>query len=171
MRNPIFSCLFGLAASVSFALSAAADPLLGGAGTTLGGPAAAVTPAPVNATVTRSGKIVLTVSIAIKSAVPTAQPIYCQLNSAHYGTSTILETLAVKATRNGSTASCTVPLNYSWRLPDANGSIANTLTVVSGQYEFGTPTVMARNHTSGLATISPIPANGATTALSASVTF
>ena len=76
-------------------------------------------------TTTHSGTIKVTFNIQIKSAaIPTTVPIYCEADvsasDANY-VSSYSETAVATASRNGSTATCTVNIPYQWLMETGGG--------------------------------------------------
>ena len=81
------------------------------------------------------GKFVYTISIAVKSSIPSADVIACTGNASTFdGTfKSIAETASVAAARSGATASCTVTIPYSWSLS------ASSTDVVTLGYQITAP--------------------------------
>ena len=134
----------------------------------------AATPENAPTTSPTTGKIDVTFQINIADTwIPSSDVIGCEVTLNVEGeTSSFRETAAVAATRNGNTASCVVPIFYSWLLQHP-GSDTISLTydvAVPPEPAGGTPTLPYReNGQSG--SIMPVPANGTVTRLTVDVTL
>jgi len=120
---------------------------------------------------TFSGKFVTSFTITIKSSIATTTPISCavlaavdDVNKTTFVTSNaISEEANVLATRNGSTAKCTVTFSYSWQLANSKTDTVDlSYSVSAGTTTPGAGNLASRDSNQEIETL-PIPANGATT--------
>jgi len=139
-----------------------------------------LTPAP------STGTIDLTITITLKTAVPTGATVYCSTditamsnNIQTFESGVIyIESSYSVAKVTGSTATCTVATPYSWSLPAASATIQNSLSseYVVGILPASTGTALIESELSGRSSTSSfggttIPATGATTKYTLSVTI
>lgn len=137
------------------------------------GPTATSTP------VVQSGILQLKVTITIVSAIPTTTPILCQFSPSVSGQNSTTsemdwyqETGSVLATRTGNTATCTVRIPYTWTLHAASADMVTPAFTVTATDTTGVGrTSGTYGFAMGLATNGafPLPANGATTALTRAI--
>jgi hypothetical protein len=124
------------------------------------------------AVTTYTGTLVFNISINVKTGVPSDASIVCSANVGVYGDTasvSISETKSVKATRTGSTATCSVSIPYAWPLGTPDTDYLTRLVSVDTQGTSNS-SLVHRSHTRGLPAID-IPANGATTTTSLNVTL
>lgn len=122
-----------------------------------------------------TGKIVVSFSITIQSAIATTTPISCDVNPNFYdanGTTNVIagyivEDAAVTASRTGSTATCTVTIPYSWNLSFRSMDQVEIDYTISAVPTSGLP----RRTSQQTIAIINIPANGATTSFSVKTTI
>jgi hypothetical protein len=119
------------------------------------------------------GKLVFNFTITIQSSIPTSSPITCtaiaetiETNTTTYQEKTFMEDATVPATRSGSTATCSVPVPYSWNL----STPASDAMDLSFYVEAGSSASASRLSEQSLTTIK-IPGNGATTTEAVKVTL
>jgi len=118
---------------------------------------------------TYGGTLATRINITNKTAVPAPWVIYCtQYVSVVDPSGTIVvNQKTVKATRTGSTATCSPNINYSW-------TINNTNAIVSTQYYVfaqGDSSVMTEVSVNGNLPNIAVPANGQTTSRTVAVTL
>ena len=133
---------------------------------------------PLAAATTYGGKLVFTVTITLKSVVPSTDTINCRANAAILDTPTSIgilaitqESGAVTATRSGSKATCTMPIPYSWTLANGPTDQMSLSYGVSFGPGAGAPSpLLSRSSGQGLGSF-PVPANGTTTNLTVAATI
>ena len=116
-----------------------------------------------------NGTFSLKFVITLKSGIPSDWPIHCTQTVSVIDVSGLNYTNSKTAiaTRNGSTATCLVNVNYSWLLNSANDQVYTNFMVNT----FGTnPTLEQVDMTGTLATIT-VPPSGQTTARTVNVTL
>jgi hypothetical protein len=119
-----------------------------------------------------TGTFVYDFTITISSTdIPTADTIVCVAGASITDTSSsrnLLDEKLVKATRTGSTATCTVTVPYSWTLSSASSDMVHQSVFL--EVPLGTGTLPQRLAGHNLAKIG-VPANGTTTTNKVSITI
>jgi hypothetical protein len=131
-----------------------------------------LTPAPI------TGMIELTITITLKTAVPTGGTVYCSTditaasnNTETFETGAMYDESSYSVAKvTGTTATCTVITPYSWILPAASSTVQNSLSsvYVIGILPASTSTTAVLSELDGRSSTGPfggtaIPATGATT--------
>jgi len=111
----------------------------------------------------QTGTLIINLTITIKSAIPAASPISCNISAtvmdiSSAGANVIMETASVNGTRTGNTAKCTVKIPYSWTVFNLASATMDLSYSVSGGKAGG----LMRSSSGGIASI-PVPADGSTT--------
>jgi hypothetical protein len=125
---------------------------------------------------TVGGTLVVNLTVTIKSAIPLTTPILCSVNAylaeaSVTGTNTIAEAATVAATRAGAKATCRVSLPYSWTVLSSATARVSLNALVSAT-KTGAPQTGLLNRSSSFTLGSiAVPANGATTTISANATL
>ncbi len=113
---------------------------------------------------TYTGKFVVNFTITISSAVPTGTTIACDVGVLVIDTAgDITDDLAVTATRNGSTATCSVTLPYSWSLTAATDTVYVSYDISAPPQPLASTSTYPRRYTAHPISKITVPANGATT--------
>ena len=151
-----------------FGIAGVVDPMTGTFTPVRGVPLPARGAATTAAT-TYGGKLVFNFTVAVKSVIPATDTISCRASviiadgPLTLGLVTLVqESASVTATRNGTTAACSVAIPYSWTLsngPTDQMSISYSLSA-GGLATAGNP-FQSRTTGQGLGSF-PIPANGTT---------
>jgi hypothetical protein len=134
---------------------------------------AAATPENAPTTSPTTGKIDVTFQINIADSwIPSSSTIACEVTLNVQGESTTFrETAALTATRTGNSASCVVPIYYSWLLQDRmTDTISLTYDVAVPPETTLSPTLPYREN-SQAGSITPVPVNGTVTRLTVDVTL
>ncbi len=129
------------------------------------------------ASTTHTGTIQVTFNISIKSAIPTSTPIYCEADVSASDSGYLdsyYETATATASRNGSTATCTVKIPFGWVMTGTGGGYSVSYGVysipangaVSGMYGFG-----LRSTSRSVVSAAPFPTNGQTVPYSYNIVF
>lgn len=118
---------------------------------------------------TYSGTLSLRINISLKSSVPADWPIHCSQSSTVVDVTgiSIVNQKTVKATRSGSTASCTVNINYAWLINNTNAQILTTYGVTT----LGNSSVLENIDVFGSLAPIAVPANGQTNSRTVAVTL
>lgn len=119
---------------------------------------------------TYTGTLSLKINITLKSSVPADWPIHCTQTATFLDVGGVLNynsSKTVLATRSGSTATCTVNINYAWQFNGANSMIYTNYMVNT----LGTSTVLEQIEALGNMSPITLPASGQTTARTVSVTL
>lgn len=129
------------------------------------------------ATTAANGTLVVNFTIAVKSAIPTASPILCEVGAAMYeklpesGYNIIADSASVAATRTGATARCKVTIPYSWAvLNPANATVHVSYSVTASKTSTPPTGLLSRSTSDTIGSIA-LPANGATTTLAVNPTL
>jgi hypothetical protein len=119
-----------------------------------------------------TGIIKTTFNITIKSNLPSSDTIACEVTLTVTGEdSTFREVAARQGTRSGNSATCIAPIPYSWLLQHPGTDTINlTYEVVIPPETSPTVSLPYRDSVQS-GTITPIPANGATTDVTIAVTM
>jgi len=140
---------------------------------------------PEAATAAVTGTIELTMTITLKTPVPTGGKVACSSGVSAISISlttaqatTYEESASAFATVSGATASCTINIPYSWLIPPSSTTVQNSLT---GSYTAeiigpASTTVIvtspfARSSSSEFLTSKTIPATGTTSKFTVNVTL
>ncbi|WP_374673469.1 hypothetical protein [Ideonella sp.] len=118
---------------------------------------------------TYGGTLSLRINITLKSSVPADWPIHCTQSATVLdmtGT-TVVNQKTVKATRSGSTATCTVNINYAWLINNTNAQVHTTYSVLT----LGDSSVLENIDVYGTLAPIAVPANGQTTSRTVAVTL
>lgn len=151
-------------------IPAAKDPLTGAVvpiETLVGRP----TGNPPTASVTRTGKVQVTITTSIRSALPSALRPMCFVTISHGTTSgstfmMFRQTDGVLATRSGTIAKCTVTVPFAWADPTVANKIQTTVEVTSNVGRLASKSqTLARSATIDLPPLA-FPVEGGTRAVS-----
>lgn len=112
-----------------------------------------------------TGQFKATISITIKSSIPTSTPIQCTLSASVYGygtgnnpvTDLFDQNATVPATRSGSSATCQLIIPYRWKLVNSNDTVTLSYSI-SATNANG----VGRYSDASLASI-PVPPSGSVT--------
>jgi hypothetical protein len=116
-----------------------------------------------------SGTFSLKFVITLKSGIPSDWPIHCTQTVSVIDVSGLNYTSSKTAiaTRNGSTATCLVNVNYSWLLNSASDQVYTNFMVNT----FGTNPILEQVDATGTLAPITVPPNGQTTARTVNVTL
>lgn len=116
-----------------------------------------------------NGTLTLKINITLKSGFPTDSEFMCTQNASVFDPAGVyLANKTVRAVRTGSTATCTVPVYYSWLLSSPDQEISQTYTVTIVSNTGGTLYQATAASESGSV---EMPANGGTVTKTVSVTL
>lgn len=118
---------------------------------------------------TYGGTLALKINITLKTGFPTSWPIHCSQVATviDVGGLSYTNSKGVLATRNGSTATCQININYAWLLNGSGGSVSTYYMVTT----IGESTSLEQIDATGTLAPITIPANGATTSRTVAVTL
>jgi hypothetical protein len=113
---------------------------------------------------TYTGKFVVNFTITISSSVPTSDTIACDVDLIVIDASgDITDDLSVSATRNGSTATCTVTIPYSWAITSTSDAVYVAYDVSAPPQPLLSTSTFPRRYSAHPIAKITVPANGATT--------
>jgi hypothetical protein len=113
---------------------------------------------------TYTGKFVVNFTITISSSVPTSTTIACSVGVVVIDVAGDLsEDLSVTATRNGSTATCSVTLPYSWSLTAATDTVFVSYDVSAPPQPLTSTSTYPRRYTAHPISKITVPTSGSTT--------
>ncbi len=117
------------------------------------------------------GKIDITFNINIPDAwIPSSDTISCQVGADVFGELNIFEDVAtLAATRNGNTATCLVPMFYSWPLQNPGQDTIDLIYSVTVPASPSNPPLPSRQSIQSSSI--PVPANGTVTRITITVTL
>ena len=119
------------------------------------------------------GKLVFNATITVASALPATDVITCSADADVVDTGAgivFVEEATYKATRTGTTATCTVTIPYSWSLVSASTDRMSLSFVISGTGTTATTALPSRLSSQGLGSFA-IPANGTTSTFTLKATI
>jgi hypothetical protein len=111
----------------------------------------------------QTGTIIVNFTVTIRSTIPAASPISCNVSAivtdiSSAGVNLITESATVNGTRTGNTARCTVTIPYSWMVLNLATAQMSLNYSLSG----GKAPALIRSSSGSIANI-PVPANASTT--------
>jgi hypothetical protein len=123
-------------------------------------------------TSTYTGKFVVNFTVTISSAIPTGDTIGCNVSVTLVDTAgDTTDSMAVSATRSGSTATCSVTIPYSWQVTSTTDPVYVSYDISAPPQPLVSTSSFPRRYTTHPISKITVPLNGATTTYTITTTI